>query len=140
MLTQGYRDALAHHGLVEHPELVSAPPSAWIPEQAATSVTRMLTRDEPPDAIAAANDDFAVAALSALAESGVVSPEHIPVVGFDEFTNIRTHDLGFDSGSGEDAAAVRRTVNVRVVLPDILRSPLAIDVQETATTAAQRDR
>ncbi len=109
---QGYRDALAYHGLVEHSELVSEPPAAWIAEEAAAAVTSMLVRGEPPDAIVAANDDFAVAALSALTASGVVGPEHIAVVGFDDFTNIRTHDLGFDSGSGEEAGAVRRTVNV----------------------------
>jgi signal transduction histidine kinase/DNA-binding LacI/PurR family transcriptional regulator len=108
---QGYRDALARHGLIEHAELVSAPPPAWLPEEAAAAVSDMLARGTPPDAIVAANDDFAVAALSALAASGAGTRD-IPVVGFDDFTNIRTHDLGFDSGSDEDPGAVRRAVNI----------------------------
>src|SRR5207248_2180109 len=59
----GYRAALADHGLVEHPGLVSAQPSSWLPEAAAELVTGMLRQQVPPDGIAAANDDFAVAAL-----------------------------------------------------------------------------
>src|SRR5579871_5891147 len=110
----GYLDALAHHGLSADPELMPAPPSSWIPEAAAASVARMLTQGEPPDAVAAANDDFAVGVLSALANFDVRTPEDIAVVGFDDSLNIGTHDLGFDSGSREETGAVRRTVNVDV--------------------------
>jgi len=72
----------------------------------------MFMQMDPPDGFAAANDDFAVAVLSALAASDVRVPEDIPVVGFDDFTNVSIHDLGFDSGSGDETAAIRRTVNV----------------------------
>jgi signal transduction histidine kinase/DNA-binding LacI/PurR family transcriptional regulator len=108
---QGYRDALARHGLVEHAELVSMPPPAWLPEDAADAVARMLARGEPPDAIVGANDDFAVAALSVLTAAGIGTGD-VAVVGFDDFTNIRTHDLGFDSAGPDEAGAVRRAVNV----------------------------
>ena len=111
---RGFRDALARHGLVEDPELVPPPPPRWLPEEAAAAVARMLARGEPPDAIVAANDDFAVAALSALAASGAATPADISMVGFDDFTNIRTHDLGFDSAGDEATGAVRRAVNVSV--------------------------
>lgn len=106
---QGYRDALRDHGLTEDPALVSPEPDAWLPEAAADAVTAMLASDEPPDAIAAANDDFAVAALSALADVGGRS--EISVVGFDDVTNIRTHDLGFDLAEAE-GGSVRRAVNL----------------------------
>jgi signal transduction histidine kinase/DNA-binding LacI/PurR family transcriptional regulator len=109
---QGYRDALASHGLPEHPELVSAPASAWVPEEAAAAVIRMLAEPEPPEAVVAANDDFAVAVLSALSAAGVRTPEDIAVVGFDDFANIYTNDFSFDSGTGDEAGAARRTVNV----------------------------
>jgi len=111
---QGYLDALAHHGLTARPEWVSAPPGSWSPETAAASVGRMLADGEPPDAIVAANDDFAVGVLSALAASNVRTPAEIAVVGFDDSTNIRTHDLGFDSGMDDETGAVRRAVNVNV--------------------------
>src|SRR6266545_3531378 len=105
---QGYLDALAHHGLTARPEWVSAPPGSWSPETAAASVGRMLADGEPPDAIVAANDDFAVGVLSALAASNVRTPAEIAVVGFDDSTNIRTHDLGFDSGMDDETRAVPR--------------------------------
>ncbi|HEY2948373.1 MAG TPA: substrate-binding domain-containing protein [Micromonosporaceae bacterium] len=108
---RGYLDALADHGLDERPELVSTPPPTWVPEEAAVAVTTMLAAGDVPDAIVAANDDFAVAAMSALASAGVRTPEDIAVVGFDDFTNIGTHDLGFDS-AGDVTGAVRRAVNV----------------------------
>jgi signal transduction histidine kinase len=109
---QGYRDALAAHGLVEHAELVTAPASAWIPEEAAEAVTRMLAEHPPPDAVVAANDDFAVAVLSALSSAGIRTPEDIAVVGFDDFANMYTNDFSVDGGAGEATGAVRQTVNV----------------------------
>jgi signal transduction histidine kinase/DNA-binding LacI/PurR family transcriptional regulator len=108
---QGYRDALRDHGLTEDPALVSAEPATWIPEAAADAVTAMLLLDEPPDGIAAANDDFAIAALSALADVG--GRPDISVVGFDDITNVRTHDLGFDLAEAE-GGSVRRAVNLSV--------------------------
>src|SRR5205809_8119655 len=84
---RGYLDALAHHGLVARPEWVSARCRSWIPEAAFASVTRMLKTPERPDAIAAANDDFAVGVLSALTAAGVRVSEEIAVVGFDDQLN-----------------------------------------------------
>jgi signal transduction histidine kinase len=111
---RGYLDALADHGLVADPGLTSDHPSSWIPDEAAAFVAGMLRQAEPPDAVAAANDDFAVAAISALTAAGVRTPQDVAVVGFDDFTNIRNHDLGFDSGDGDETGAVRRTVNISV--------------------------
>jgi signal transduction histidine kinase/DNA-binding LacI/PurR family transcriptional regulator len=118
---QGYRDALADHGLVEHGELVTAPPPAWLPEVAAEAAVRLVTGGEPPDAIVAANDDFAVAVLSALAASGVRTPEDIPVVGFDDFANIYTNDFGFDSVTG--AAGRTVSVNARTLSLTTVQAP-----------------
>jgi signal transduction histidine kinase/DNA-binding LacI/PurR family transcriptional regulator len=109
---QGYLDALARHRLVADPRLVSAHPSAWNPEEAAAAVTGMLAGADRPDAIVAANDDFAVGVLSALRAAGVDAPREIAVVGFDDYTNIRTHDLGFDSETDDETGSVRRAVNV----------------------------
>jgi signal transduction histidine kinase/DNA-binding LacI/PurR family transcriptional regulator len=107
---RGYLEALAHHGLVATAELMAAPPLSWDPEWAAASVFGMLATAEPPDAIAAANDDLATGVLTALAAADVRTPEEIAVVGFDDSMNIRNHDLGFDSG----IRTSRRTVNVNV--------------------------
>jgi LacI family transcriptional regulator len=45
-----------------------------------------------PTAIFAANDSMAIGALSALRESGIRSPEHIAVAGFDDITLARYMD------------------------------------------------
>ena len=104
--------ALTHHGLPVNPELISDPLSSWQPEEAALATTRILGGTFAPDAIAAANDDLAMAVLSMLRMAGVPSPEQVSVVGFDDSTNVRTHDLGFDSGTADEGDAVRRTVNI----------------------------
>jgi signal transduction histidine kinase len=62
-------------------------------------IARMLAASEPPEAIAAANDGFAVAMMSTLAASGVRVPEDLTVVGFDDSVNISGDDLGFDDGA-----------------------------------------
>jgi signal transduction histidine kinase/DNA-binding LacI/PurR family transcriptional regulator len=122
---QGYRDALASHGLVEDPELVTAPPSAWHPEEAAAGVSRMLAAGTRPAAIVAANDDFAVAVLSVLAAAGVRTPEDIAVVGFDDFANIYTNDFSFDTSNRGEAGVAGRTVhvNARTLSLTTVRAP-----------------
>jgi signal transduction histidine kinase/DNA-binding LacI/PurR family transcriptional regulator len=108
---EGYRDALADHGLSARPEWVSPYPSSWSPDIAAAAVARMLATADPPDAIAAANDHLALGAVAWLAATGFRTPDEIAVVGFDDFMYIRTDDLWFDSGSDE-TGDVRRTVTV----------------------------
>jgi signal transduction histidine kinase/DNA-binding LacI/PurR family transcriptional regulator len=109
---EGYRDALADHGLDVHRGWVSRHPQSWSSEEAAASVARMLAQREPPDAIAAANDDIAVGVLSAVAASGARMPDDIAIVGFDDCTNVRPHFLGFNTRSDEEAASFRGSVNV----------------------------
>ena len=100
---QGYVDSLRNHGIPFDPALVTMPGSfIWEPSGAADAVRRMLaTVEEPPDAIAAANDDYAIGVVSALEEAGLRTPEDVAVVGYDNHTNVRTHDLGYITTTGE---------------------------------------
>jgi len=119
---QGYLDAMADHGLPADPELVSAHAGTasagaftlfglgshhtrGIISGSASSAVRLdeawirrLLTGPLPDAVAAANDGFAVAAMSVLASAGVRTPEDIAFVGFDDSVNASTDDLGFHSG------------------------------------------
>jgi signal transduction histidine kinase/DNA-binding LacI/PurR family transcriptional regulator len=111
----GYLDALARHGLPVDPELVSMADSwNWNPDAAADAVTKMLDRlTVPPDAVAAANDDYALGVLAALESAGIRTPDDVAVVGYDNHTNIRSHDLGYEvTFSGDRRAEVQRRVNV----------------------------
>jgi signal transduction histidine kinase/DNA-binding LacI/PurR family transcriptional regulator len=126
----GYRDALAAHGLPYDPELVTAPGTwNWDPDAAADAVTAMLGRlGTPPDAIAAANDDVAHGVLAALEAAGIRTPDDVGVVGYDNHTNIRSHDFGYETIAGEDpTAAVRRRVNVHAGTLELttIRAPFA---------------
>ncbi len=110
---QGYLDALAAHGLAADPALISAPAASWEPEVAAGITNRLLDQADTvqPDAIVAANDDLAIGVLSALDARRVRTPDDVAVVGFDDHTNIRNHDVGFES-TEDETGAVRRSVNV----------------------------
>jgi signal transduction histidine kinase/DNA-binding LacI/PurR family transcriptional regulator len=113
---QGYADSLRKHGIPLDPELVTMPGSVtWEPDGAADSVRKMLTSVAvPPDAVAAANDDYAIGVVTALEEAGFRTPEDIAVVGYDNHTNVRAHDLGHAIG---DQAGVHRGVSIDAATP-----------------------
>ncbi|WP_154697537.1 substrate-binding domain-containing protein [Lentzea guizhouensis] len=117
---QGYADSLRAHGIPLDPRLVTRPGSfIWEPGTAADAVRRMLAEVQlPPDAIAAANDDYAIGVVSALEELGFRTPEDIAVVGYDNHTNVRTHDLGYTTTSGAGhQVRVHRKVNIDAAMP-----------------------
>ena len=92
----GYRDALRRNGLPYDPRLVT-PPGAWnwSPDSAAEAVTELLDRAAtPPEAVAAANDDFALAVLAVLDRKGIRTPDDMGVIGFDNHVN--TLNLGYE--------------------------------------------
>jgi DNA-binding LacI/PurR family transcriptional regulator/signal transduction histidine kinase len=91
---QGYRDALARHGLRPDPALAPAV-SAWAPEPAAVAATKLLTdRSAPVDAFVTANDDLALGVLGALDAQHVRVPHDVAVVGFDDHINLTYHGVG----------------------------------------------
>ncbi|MEU7481642.1 substrate-binding domain-containing protein [Lentzea sp. NPDC042327] len=117
---QGYADSLRKHGIPLDPRLVTVPGSfVWEPSTAADAVRAVLASvDRPPDAVAAANDDYAIGVVSALEALGFRIPEDIAVVGYDNHTNVRTHDLGYatTSGSGHQVR-VHRKVDIDAAMP-----------------------
>lgn len=117
---QGYLDSLRKHGIAPDPSIVTLPGSfIWEPNGAADAVRKMIAKvDEPPDAIAAANDDYAIGVVSALEEMGFRTPEDVAVVGYDNHTNVRTHDLGYiTTTGGSPPSRVRREVNIDAATP-----------------------
>jgi len=107
---QGYLDALRQHSLAVRPELVSPHLRTWTPEESAAWVTDMLRAADVPDAIAASNDDLAAGVIHALETADL---DHVPVIGFDDFTKFRSDELGFARGSDADAS-IRRQVAMNV--------------------------
>ena len=76
----GYLDALARAGIVPDPDLIY---EAGFSAADAVAGTRQLMKHNP-DAIVAANDVMAMAAMGELAAMGVRVPEDVAVVGFDD--------------------------------------------------------
>lgn len=78
----GCRDALAAHGLALPDERVVE--GRFTFESGLAAAERLLTLSEPPDAIVAANDDMAAAALWCAHRWGLALPRDLAVAGFDD--------------------------------------------------------
>lgn len=86
---QGYRDALAAHGLPLDEDLVLIEPRGW-PQDASDATRRLLALPDPPTAIFAASDYRAIGVLEQLERSGISVPEAMAVVGFDDIREATT--------------------------------------------------
>ncbi|NKE61014.1 response regulator [Lentzea sp. PSKA42] len=123
---RGYVDALTRHGLPVEPGLVTTPAPSWDPAAAADAVAKMLDEAaEPPDAFAAANDEFALGVVTAVQEAGLRTPEDVAVVGYDNHTCIRSNDLGYQAPALTASGSVHRRVNIDAGTPALttVRAP-----------------
>jgi LacI family transcriptional regulator len=80
---QGYRDALAAHGIPYDPALVSEGSGATI-AGAHEATTDLLSRQEPPSAIFAVNNLAAVGVVLAVRAAGLSVPGDLAVACFDD--------------------------------------------------------
>lgn len=78
----GYRRALRRHGIAYEPRLYI--PTEFTVEAAAASVATLLHEGPPFDAIFAASDVIAMAAIQTLHSSHVEVPTQVAVVGYDD--------------------------------------------------------
>jgi LacI family transcriptional regulator len=79
---KGCRDALAAHGLPLADDLVIE--GRFTFESGLEAAERLLALPAPPDAIVAANDDMAAAALWTAHRRGLTLPRDLAVTGFDD--------------------------------------------------------
>ncbi|GAA1954855.1 LacI family DNA-binding transcriptional regulator [Microbacterium deminutum] len=77
---QGYRDAMAAHGLAEG----AIEDGNFTADGGAAAMRRILENIERPDAIFVASDLMARGALSVLAREGIRVPEDMSIMGFDD--------------------------------------------------------
>jgi DNA-binding LacI/PurR family transcriptional regulator len=84
----GYQDELESHNLLPDPDLVQ--PGDWELESGYQATQNLLSLDEPPSAIFAANDLMALGAVYAVQDAGLDVPGDMAVVGYDNrnFTKI----------------------------------------------------
>jgi signal transduction histidine kinase/DNA-binding LacI/PurR family transcriptional regulator len=114
---QGYRDALARHGLRSDPALAPAV-RVWAPEPAAVAATKLLTnRSAQVDAFATANDDLALGVLGALDAQQLRAPYDVAVVGFDDHINLTHHGVGLELLRLSNVGAERAMSLTAALLP-----------------------
>lgn len=81
--TQGYRHALASHG-IENPEELVKVIDARV-EASERAVRELMSLPEPPTAIIATNHLITLGMLSGLQKLNIRCPEDISLIGFDDF-------------------------------------------------------
>jgi LacI family repressor for deo operon, udp, cdd, tsx, nupC, and nupG len=79
--TQGYREALANHGLPAPPEYLVS--EAYGVDAGARGMQRLLALKEQPTAVFAYSDEIAVSALRALQLAGLRVPDDVSLLGAD---------------------------------------------------------
>jgi LacI family transcriptional regulator len=78
----GYKEALASHGIPFDQALVKR--GDWEVQSGYPAAQKLLRLPKPPDAIFAANDFMALGAIYAIQEAGLLVPDNIAVVGYDD--------------------------------------------------------
>ena len=79
---QGYRQALAAHGLQFEAELLTA--GHFSLQSGYEAMERLLDLAKPPSAVFVSSDRMALGAMRAIHERGLRIPEDMAVVGFDD--------------------------------------------------------
>jgi LacI family asc operon transcriptional repressor len=78
----GYRAALTHHKLPINEALIIE--GRWTPESGYEAARRLLANGRAFSALVAANDNMAIGALKGLRDAGIMVPQQVSVVGFDD--------------------------------------------------------
>lgn len=146
MRLDGYRKALAHHGLPFDPEL--AVPGDFTSASGEVGAERLLDLADPPTAIFACDDQMALGAMRAIYRRHLRIPDDISLVGYDDvafarhvyppLTTIRQplREMGYLAGSqvcrlieeGEAAAPLRLTIEPELVVRESTAAPRVLTI------------
>jgi DNA-binding LacI/PurR family transcriptional regulator len=78
-----YKEALALHGLPVLEEYI-VESTGFTPENGIDPTKKLLALPQPPDAIFTINDGVAIGSMFVIKEAGIVIPDEISVIGFDD--------------------------------------------------------
>ncbi len=81
---EGYRDALADHGLAQQQHYIDTCESDSRMANGALAMGRLLRQNPRPTAVFAANDAMAIGCMQEIARAGLKVPADIAVAGFDD--------------------------------------------------------
>lgn len=130
---EGYRKALMKFGLTFRSDYVIE--AGFNEKGGYNSMMKLLSLNEPPTAVVAANDLIAIGAMEAIAEKGLKIPEDISVTGFDDIwvskminpplttVNFNIFDIGYNAAkmlimkiSGETLESENIIMDVELVI------------------------
>ncbi len=80
----GFRAAMARHGLAALDELVGLGDEVWSAESGRRAMRGLLALPEPPTAVAAASDTLALGAIQAARDAGRRVPDDLAVISYDD--------------------------------------------------------
>ena len=80
---RAYKEALTLHGLPVKEEYI-VESSGFAPEHGIDPTKKLLALSQPPDAIFTINDGVAIGAMFVIKEAGIIIPDEISVIGFDD--------------------------------------------------------
>jgi LacI family transcriptional regulator len=80
----GYRAAVRELGIVDRDDYVQLGEKTWSPHSGAEAMERLLALDEPPTAVVTSGESFAMGALGACRRRGLVVPDDVALVSFDD--------------------------------------------------------
>jgi DNA-binding LacI/PurR family transcriptional regulator len=84
----GYRQALAEHGIEFDPSIV-IPVLTWHRKDGAEAMRTFLAQGIPFDGLVAFNDSMALGAMRVMQEAGLRIPDDVAVIGFDDIDETR---------------------------------------------------
>ncbi len=80
---EGYTEALKLHGLPVNKDYI-VESKGFMPKHGIKPTKQLLALPNPPDAIFTINDGIAIGAMFVINEAGIVIPDQISVIGFDD--------------------------------------------------------
>jgi LacI family transcriptional regulator len=81
---EGFLEAMRARALPVRDDYMVMGDELWSPESGTAAMNRLLALDEPPHAVVAASDTFALGAIQAIVQAGLRVPEDVAIVSFDD--------------------------------------------------------
>ncbi|HLU53410.1 MAG TPA: LacI family DNA-binding transcriptional regulator [Acidimicrobiia bacterium] len=137
---EGYRRALAEAGVDFDPELVKV--GGYAPESAKEAAEQLLSLDDRPTAIFAANDLSAITTMEVAQEAGISIPADLSVIGFDNIPEsaltdppLTTIDQSIQDMGWEAARLLISLIEGRDEVGDVhVRLPTKLIVRQSCAT------
>lgn len=137
---EGYRQALAEHGLEIDERLFGWADDGWHRGQGARAIARILDAGTAVDGVFALNDALALGVLAELRARGLAVPEDVAVVGFDDIEDAaysRPTLTTVDGGRREIAEAAVELLCRRIEERAALRARRPVEVAPPVLHLAQ---